>query len=271
MRLWPLTIRSRPTFGVPPLVLAGRDAVLEDIGDALATGPSHPDCTSLLIGARGTGKTVVLGEVAGLARRRGWLVLSDNASPSGLLSRLERGAVKLLRSLEDSTPVRRISGVRVGGFGMDFELSPSVGTDHDLRGVLTILGDRLASNGTGLLITIDELQSGDFEEIREFGSVLQLAARVEPKPVAFLGAAIPVIEETLLADVEATFLQRCARHDIGCLDQLATRTALVEPIRMRGASVDAHAISQAVEATSGYAFMVQLVGFHAWKASSGSS
>ncbi len=39
-----------------------------------------------------------------------------------------------------------------------------------------------------------------------------------------------------------------------------------EPIIQRGSSIDPEALDKAVAATSGYAFMVQLVGFHSWAA-----
>jgi len=77
-----------PTFGASPPVLAGRNDILDDIGDAFETGPTHPDYTVLFIGVRGSGKTVMLNATEELARVRGWLTLSDNASPTGLLGRL---------------------------------------------------------------------------------------------------------------------------------------------------------------------------------------
>ena len=42
-------------------------------------------------------------------------------------------------------------------------------------------------------------------------------------------------------------------------------------IEDRGASLDPDALEQAVAATSGYAFMVQLVGFHSWVAAADSA
>jgi len=50
-----------PTFGASPPVLAGRDDILDDVDDALATGPTHPDYTTLFTGVRGAGKTVLTG------------------------------------------------------------------------------------------------------------------------------------------------------------------------------------------------------------------
>lgn len=255
-----------PTFGVSPPVLAGRDDILDDVDDAFATGPTHPDYTTLFVGVRGAGKTVMLNAVEDLARARGWLTLSENASPGGFLARLTRTAAGLLSDIDSANSPRRIKGVTAGGFGVEFDLAPETEVAGDLRAVLRALGDALAENGTGLIITIDELQSGDLDEVREFGSVLQHVTRREQRPVAFAGAALPQIEDTLLSDDAATFLQRCSRYDIDRLEPLATTTAIVEPITQRGAAIDAAAVEEAVAATSGYAFMVQLVGFHSWKA-----
>lgn len=255
-----------PSFGTSPPVLAGRDAILDSLGDALAAGPTHPDYTALFIGVRGAGKTVMLNAVEDLARSRGWLALPDSASSTGLPHRLARAAAALLEEIGPAEPKRRLSSVTAAGFGVGLETVPTPQAGNDLRGVLSDLGDALAERGTGLLITIDELQSGDIDEIREFGSVLQHVSRREQRPVAFIGAALPQIEDTLLSDDAITFLQRCSRYDIDRLNPQATRRAIAEPISEHGRSIDATALDSAVAATSGYAFMIQLVGFHSWQA-----
>jgi hypothetical protein len=255
-----------PTFGASPPVLAGRDDILDDVDDALETGPTHPDYTTLLVGIRGAGKTVMLNAIEDLARARGWMTASDNATPGGLLERLQRTCATLLASFEHRPPERRLSGVRAGGLGVEFDVQPEAARARDLRDVLTALGDALAEQGTGLMITIDELQSGSLDEVREFGAVLQHVTRREQRPIAFAGAALPQIDHTLLSDDTATFLQRCSRYDVDRLSPEATRRAIAEPITERGGSIDGDALDAAVTATSGYAFMVQLVGFHSWKA-----
>ncbi len=247
-------------------MLAGRAHILEDIDDALVTGPTHPDYTALLIGVRGSGKTVMLNAIEDLARSHGWIVLADNAAPEGLPARIARGASKLLDGLSPAEPRRRITGLTAAGFGIEFEPSSTTRPGYDLRGVLSALGDVLAAEGTGLIITLDELQGGDFDEIREFGSVLQHVTRREQRPVAFVGAALPHVETSLLSGNTATFLQRCSRHDIEQLNFESTRRAIAGPIIDSGGRIAQEALEKAIVATSGYAFMVQLVGFHAWKA-----
>lgn len=154
------------------------------------------------------------------------------------------------------------------GFGVAVEHTSEPEKHVDLRAVLAQLGDLLAQQGTGLLITLDELQSGELDEIREFGAILQHVTRREQRPIAFAGAALPQIDDTLLSDDSATFLQRCSRYDINRLDPEATASAIAKPIQQRGRSIDETALDAAVQASSGYAFMVHLVGFHTWKASS---
>ena len=85
-------------------------------------------------------------------------------------------------------------------------------------------------------------------------------------PLPSWAPPLPQVEETLLSGDTATFLQRCSRHDIDRLDVEATRLAIAGPITEHGGSIDPSALDKAIAATSGYAFMVQLVGFHSWKA-----
>ena len=261
-----------PTFGASPPVIAGRDDLLEAVDDALEAGPTHPDYTTLFLGARGAGKTVMLNAVEDLARARGWLIVSEDASTPGLLSRLARASTRLLDSLEEASG-RRVRGVTAAGLGVEFEPvsevePPEPGPAEALRGALASIGEALSDRGTGLLITLDELLSADVDEVRQFGSVMQHVCRREQQPIAFMGAALPQFEEALESDDAATFMQRCSRYDIGRLDSQATRLAIAKPIEDQGASIDPDALRLAVEASSGYAFMVQLVGFHSWAAAS---
>ena len=89
-----------PTFGAAPPLMAGREAILSDIADAFSTGPTHTSYTSLFLGCRGSGKTVILGALRDLAHERGWLSISSAAVASGLLNRIaHRGVEHLNRSL----------------------------------------------------------------------------------------------------------------------------------------------------------------------------
>ena len=65
-----------PNFGQVPVVLAGRDQLIDEVSQAFDNAPGDPSLTSILIGARGTGKTALLSLLAGEDRSRGWLVVN---------------------------------------------------------------------------------------------------------------------------------------------------------------------------------------------------
>jgi len=69
----------RPSFGVNPPLLVGRDAELVMFVDALESGAGAPGRATLYTGLRGVGKTVMLNEVEALAREHGWVVVSETA------------------------------------------------------------------------------------------------------------------------------------------------------------------------------------------------
>ena len=71
----------RPSFGVTPPLVAGRDAIISEIADALESGPGAAGRAMLFTGNRGIGKTVMLNEAEAEARTRGWVVVSETATP----------------------------------------------------------------------------------------------------------------------------------------------------------------------------------------------
>lgn len=60
----------KPTAGMNPPELIGRDAVLDDFAEALENGPGAPDRLMRISGVRGTGKTVLLNALGDLARKK---------------------------------------------------------------------------------------------------------------------------------------------------------------------------------------------------------
>ena len=260
----------RPSFGVSPPVLAGRTEVLDALGEALDVGARHPDFTSLLVGVRGAGKTATLNAVQQQALRRGWLVIAETAH-GDLCDRLVAAALPPLRDGDGRGARPRLAGISALGVGVELARAGPVdpgATVSRLRPVLTELGARLASAHRGLLITLDELQGGEPSELRDFATTLQHVTRREELPIAFVAAGLPSIDDTVLQDSAITFLQRCSRHEIADLSEAATTKAFAEPIAAHGGRISDDALRRAVGASNGYPFMVQLIGFHSWRAAS---
>ena len=253
-----------PTFGTAPPLLAGRDDILGDIADAWATGPTHPAYTALLLGRRGSGKTVILKALTGLGHGRGWLSISEAAATTGLLNRLAHKAAEHLNRCAGDLDADIDKDLAVAGIALGSGYDPNADLSRRLSNVLRCLTAHLRANGTGLVVTIDELHAGDTDELRTLGIAVQEVTRVGQLPMAFIGAGLPVLEDTLLADTSVTFLQRCARYEVGPLDPAAAWSALAEPVRQQGGQMAPEAVEHAVAVAQGYPFMVQLVGFHAW-------
>ena len=257
-----------PTFGTAPPLLTGRDDILTGIADAWTTGPTHPAYTALLLGRRGTGKTVVLEALRALGHGRGWLSISEAAATTGLLNRLAHKAAENLNLCAGDLHADIDKDLAAAGIALGSGYDPNADLSRRLPNVLRALTVHLQSGGTGLVITIDELHAGDTDELRMLGIVVQDITRIARLPMAFVGAGLPILEDTLLADTSVTFLQRCARYEVGSLDPPAAWTALAEPVRQLGGQMAPEAVEHAVAVSQGYPFMIQLVGFHAWRTAS---
>lgn len=249
-------------------MLAGRGHVLDALSEALDDGPGHPDFTSLLVGTRGTGKTATLNAVQQQADERGWPVIAENAH-GDLCDRLTEATLSVIRAEQGASARPRVSGIGALGVSVEFGEQPADGASDvrpRWRPVVTELASQLAARGRGLLVTLDELQGGDLGELREVASTLQHVTRREELPVAFVAAGLPSIDDVVLGDPAITFLQRCSRHEISELPAAAAAAALAQPIRARGGTIADEALRSAVEHSGGYPFMLQLIGYHAWRA-----
>ena len=78
-----------PDFGQEPHLLVGRDRLMSSVIAGLDAGPRDRRFTTLLLGPRGSGKTVMLNAVRNAASESGWIVLPLDASTE-TLARFQR-------------------------------------------------------------------------------------------------------------------------------------------------------------------------------------
>ncbi|MBS46049.1 MAG: ATP-binding protein [Nocardioides sp.] len=257
----------RPSFGSNPPLVVGRDAVLDELADALDGPPGSAGRAALITGNRGIGKTVVLNEAEALARERGWLVLSETAT-DGLVDRITADGLPELADLLRQSPASRprVRGISLpGGLGgVDLDLPQEQGPGG-LRRQLNAITDLLDEHDTGIMITIDEVHArGARDDVAQLAAVVQHAFR-EDRPVAFAAAGLPAaVQDLLTADV-STFLRRARRFVLEPLSPVAAEEALRVPIIEAGRQVGPDEVARMAEATYGYPYLVQVVGDRAWR------
>lgn len=199
-----------PTFGVSPSVVLGRDLIVERFSQGLNGGVGDPRRTLLISGPRGIGKTITLNEIEDAAIREGWVVL--RAQPHSLVQPLVDTAIPRALSMvkQDSTGGRRISSISLAGVGAistekanDKPPAPSLITELN-----TLCG--AVGKQSGVLVTLDEVQSANPSELWELSSAIQDLRR-DNQHIAFAAAGLPDGIATLLKHPGTTFLRR-AQH-----------------------------------------------------------
>lgn len=258
-----------PTFGTSPALLVGRGPVIEEFADALDAGPGAPGRALLLSGQRGVGKTALLNTLEDQARQRGWLVISETAL-SGLAERITTDHLPRLLAEHDprGNTSRRFSGLSAPGRlgGINFDTEPRHQPTPSLRSQLTDLSEHLSRHDTGVLLTIDEIAPETLRDLQAIAATVQHLFR-EERPIAVIMAGLPQSVEALLDAPGITFLRRALHHPLGAVSRAAARRGLDVPVRQAGRSWEEAALSESVAATRGYPYMLQLVGFHAFRGS----
>lgn len=256
----------KPSFGVSPPLLVGRDALIDEFVDALEDGPGSAARATIYTGARGSGKTVMLNAVEDRARQLGWLVVSETAAP-GFVERLTRDALPaLLERLDPKAVRRRLTGVTgpLASGGLTWNTSQSHESEATLRSQIELITDLLAEHETGLLITLDEIHRNQIAELRQLATTVQHAFR-EERALAFVGAGLASAVSDVVNDEVLTFLRRAERHALGSVGREDVALAIRTPIEASGRKVADDVLAVMVEGTRGYPFLIQLVGAQVWR------
>lgn len=239
----------KPTAGKNPPELIGRDEVLLEFEEALQNGAGAPGRLMRISGIRGMGKTVMLNELGALATQAGWTVVAETASGSFT----ERIASRLGRTGWSHAVVEPdVFGVKLGSVQLDR-------SDLSLRDALMRSAQR-----PGLLITLDEVQDASIEETRALAVAIQHVIR-EDGEIAFVFAGLPSMVEGVVNSGSLTFLRRATPFVLGPLETYQVFDSLGDTFRDAGMAASDAVVEALAQATGGYPFMVQLVGYHVWQ------
>ncbi|WP_212524988.1 ATP-binding protein [Actibacterium sp. MT2.3-13A] len=271
-----------PGAGSQPPELAGRDEIIREAEIALKRIlQGRHDRSQILLGLRGTGKTVLLNKIERLAEEAGYLTSFIEAPEDKSLAELLYPRIhQVLRKLSivENAKEKAYSAMRaLRGFASvfkievgDFSLSvdPEAGTadsgnlEFDLSDLFVRVGEAAKSADKGWALLIDEMQ---YLNEKELAALIVAIHRVNQKqlPVIMFGAGLPQI--AALSGDAKSYAERLFKYPpVGALDQEAAVSAIKEPISEEGEHIESDALDLIVERTEGYPYFLQEWGYQAW-------
>lgn len=248
-----------PAFGNRPSSLVGREATIKSLMDGLATRRGSRERATGLLGQRGSGKTVLLWEIADRAAVTGFVVASPTIVSDGMLERIVE-KVQDAGSMFVDQEEAKLSGESVGfmGFSVGLEFTRGVQTAKSPAYKLTLLARKLSRLGHGILILVDELQANS-DEVRSLVSVYQELVG-EGLDVALLLAGLSGAVSATLNDRVLTFLNRASKITLDALRESDVRAFYRASFEKLGVQMEDDFLDRAASATEGSPYMLQLVG-----------
>lgn len=289
----PLKNPFSPGAGSPPPELAGRSGILNQAMLTLARiKRGRAEKSVLLIGLRGTGKTVLLNEISSLAENEGYQTAIIEAHekkslPELLLPELRRVLFVLDAGNKISDKVKRafrvlksfVSSIKMGvrlqeidfGISIDAEkgTADSGDLEADLSQVLIALGEAAKDRNTAVAIIIDELQYLSEEEL---SSLIMAIHKLSQKslPVVLIGAGLPQLVGK--AGRAKSYAERLFDYpELGPLKKEDAKLALQVPVNRENVYFTEEALNEIISVTEGYPYFLQEWGYQAWNLADTSS
>ncbi len=276
-----------PGAGTEPPELTGRTNNLEHARVALERikhGRSAQ--SSLLIGLRGVGKTVLLNRIERNARNGGYFVIAIEAPedvPLGALlaphlrevllkiDRIENAKDKARKALAGLMAFAATFHIKYNGFEFGIKPEPGVADsgsfEKDLTDLFVLVGEAAQAANTSVGIFVDELQYVRTPEMAALIAALHRISQLN-LPIILFGAGLPQL--TGLTGKAKTYAERLFKFEnIGQLNISDASAAIRGPIQQAGALIDNAALDRILEATEGYPYFLQVWGQQAWNIATG--
>ncbi len=280
-----------PNAGARPPVLVGREDELEEFDVLLhRLEAGHTEKSLIVVGLRGVGKTVLLGEFRQLALDREWHVVEIEVSKWDD-AQFRRSIARELRRVLHSISARSWSQKLRGAMGalrsftlkvdpeghltIGLDADASVGVadsgdlDADLSDLLVGVGEAAREHGTGVVLLLDELHFLSRPQMEALIAAVHKTVQ-RSLPITAAAAGLPQIHE-LVGDAK-TYAERLFKFpSLGRLDEADAREVLREPARLLDVRFGDEALAVGLEFSEGYPYFLQEFGEAAWDLASGSS
>ncbi|MCL1982774.1 MAG: P-loop NTPase fold protein [Clostridiales bacterium] len=216
---------------------------VQDIDAHLQYNDGDPNRATIFVGARGSGKTVLLAKIADEASANGWIGANVNAA-QGMLD-------EVLVQIRDNAK----------------EFLTHESLSHNIkatwRSEMTSMVKEINEKNIGVFVTVDELDV-KIDELRTLVTTFQHFVR-ERRDVALIMAGLPPKVSNLLRDDSISFLRRAFQHHLEAIDESEVRFSMKRTIERAGRTIEKDALSLAAENAKGFPFMIQLIGYHMWR------
>ncbi len=249
-----------PSFGNRPSSLVGRERLLNQIETGLQSRPGSRERAVVLLGQRGSGKTVLLWELADRMRQQGFAVASPTIVSEGMLERILEKIEDDCDGSSDGKP--HLAGGSVGalGFSAGIQFERDTPTTKSPQQRLVQLCRQLTAKGRGILILVDELQASSPEIRQLIGTYQEMVG--ERLNVAIVMAGLPGAVSTTLNDKVLTFLNRSRKITLDPLEYGEVDAFFKRSFDTLGIAIASDLRRKASEYTAGSPYLLQLVGHY---------
>lgn len=238
------------TFGKSPLEPVERPVQTNEIIDAFTADPVNQQMF-IITGVRGSGKTVMMSEIAHRLREKDdWIVIELNPATDLLLNMLSK-----LNSNATCSSIIKAAKINLSFFGFGAEIEGSTPITDAETAIIAIL-ERIHKKGKRLLITIDEITNNEYMHV--FASSFQIFVR-QDLPVFLLATGLYENIDELQNEKNLTFLYRAPKIQLKPLNQQAIVTKYQNIFE-----IDTPKASEMAKLTRGYPFAFQVLGYLTW-------
>ena len=260
-----------PSFGETPQFQVGNEELLYELSEGFALGPEDERYASILLGPRGSGKTILLQTIEDIANDEGWIVLPVKASKRGLQANIEEaidlvyeGRSKSPLQPKGSTSVQTGTSIKSGSIKWHRDAIKTSYKHQKIRTKLTKMAECAEDEGSGVMLIVDEIHSGNRGDLKDLALDIQRITRSKNLPLGFLGAGLPEIKRTLLRDKNITFFHRCTQFDMPLLSPSDVRAGLILTVEHAKGAITDEALD-VFESVQCLPYHLQLLGSYAWK------
>ena len=250
-----------PSFGNRPHQLVGRDLLLQEILGGFETMPGSKERAHVILGQRGSGKTVLLREVADRAKASGLVVATPTVTsedmPTRIIEKLQDAGEAVLKSKK-----HHVTGGSVGvmGFSAGLQFTPEIQETKTFEYKLIQLTRKINEQGKSVLILLDELQANSPEIRRLITAYDEMVG--EGLDISLVMAGLPGAVSATLNDKVLTFLNRAKKTKLEDLPFSDVDSYYKKAFEQAGLVINNEQRRFVSKAVEGSPYLMQLIGYN---------